>query len=259
MASETPHETRKPLIGVTTGRNANAVAYTAVTFGVWLAGGRPVRISPIHNIDMVREISGLVVTGGVDVNPRLYGEKNIASAIPEPERDALEMECLEMAFAADVPILGICRGAQLLNVARGGSLYQDVPSVFDGFLPTKSTLGKIFVRRQAEIEEGTRMADVMGRHGAFWVNSLHHQAINQLGRGLRVAAQDELGIVQGIEGSARDPFMLGVQWHPEFMLYSKAQRRIFAALIAASSPRHARSAAKEGRFGSKEQELAYYN
>lgn len=247
------------MIGVTTGRSANATAYTAVTFGVWLAGGRPVRISPIHNIDLVREISGLVVTGGVDVNPRLYGEKNVASGIPEPERDALEVECLEMAFAADVPVLGICRGAQLLNVVRGGSLYQDVPSVFDGFLPTKSTLGKIFVRRQAEVEQDSKLADVLGRHGALWVNSLHHQAVNRLGYGLRVVAQDELGIVQGIESRARDTFMMGVQWHPEFMLYSKAQRRIFKALVSASSPRHALSAAKAGHFGSKEKELAYHN
>ncbi|WP_417461294.1 gamma-glutamyl-gamma-aminobutyrate hydrolase family protein [Kordiimonas sp.] len=259
MANRTHSPRNRPLIGVTTGCKANAVAYTAVTFGVWLAGGRPVRISPIHNIDMVREISGLVVTGGVDVNPRLYGEKNIASAIPEPERDALETECLEMAFAADVPVLGICRGAQLLNVVRGGSLYQDVPSVFDGFLPTKSTLGKIFVRRQAEVEEDSKLAGVLGRHGAFWVNSLHHQAINRLGRGLRVAAQDELGIIQGIESRAHDTFMMGVQWHPEFMLYSKPQRRIFKALIAASSPRHALSGTKAGHFGPKDEELAYFN
>jgi putative glutamine amidotransferase len=232
----TVQEKGRPLIGITTGARANVLAYTAISYGVWLAGGRPLRISPRHNILQTRNLRGLVISGGSDIDPVMYGEENIASTNLDPYRDRLERECVEMAFASRLPLLGICRGAQMINVVRGGSLYQDVPSVFEGFLPTASTFGKIFVRRKVCLDVSGTLAGLLRHQDSVWVNSLHHQAVHRLGDGLRATAHDdEFGMVQAVEG--RDPghFVVGVQWHPEFMLYASAQRRIFAALVAASS------------------------
>jgi putative glutamine amidotransferase len=229
-------EKGRPLIGITTGARANVLAYTAISYGVWLAGGRPIRISPKHNLLRTRSLRGLVISGGSDIDPAMYGEDNIASTGLDPYRDRLERECVEMAFASRLPLLGICRGAQMINVVRGGNLYQDVPSVFEGFLPTASTFGKVFVRRKVCLDRFGALSGLLRETQSVWVNSLHHQAVHRLGKGLLATAHDEeFGMVQAIEG--RDPghFVIGVQWHPEFMLYASAQRRIFAALVAASS------------------------
>lgn len=227
---------RRPLIGITTGARANVLAYTAISYGVWLAGGRPMRISPKHNLLKTPKLQGLVISGGADIDPTLYGQDNVASTGLDPYRDRLEQECVEMAYASKLPMLGICRGAQMINVARGGSLHQDVPSVFEGFLPTESTFGKIFVRRKVCLDRGGMLAGLMDNEESVWVNSLHHQAVHELGAGLRATAHDEeFGMIQAIEGRDLAHFVVGVQWHPEFMLYASAQRRIFAALVAASS------------------------
>lgn len=229
-------EKGRPLIGITTGARANAIAYTAISYGVWLAGGRPIRISPRHNLLRTRNLRGLVISGGNDIDPALYGAENTGSIGLDRHRDQLERECIEMAYASRLPLLGICRGAQMINVVRGGDLHQDVPSVFEGFLPSQSTFGKIFVRRKVCLDARGTLAELLHDPDCIWVNSLHHQAIDQLGQGLRVTAHDEeFGMVQAVEGRAADHFVLGVQWHPEFMLYAGAQRRIFAALVAASS------------------------
>ncbi|WP_262690193.1 gamma-glutamyl-gamma-aminobutyrate hydrolase family protein [Kordiimonas aestuarii] len=226
----------RPLIGITTGSRANFLAYTAIGYGIWLAGGRPIRVSPKHNLLRTRNLKGLVVSGGADIDPTLYGQNNTHSVGLDPYRDRLEAECVEMAFAAKLPVLGICRGAQMINIVRGGDLHQDVPSVFEGFLPTQSTLGKIFARRKVVIEGRSALRNLLDKPDDIWVNSLHHQAINTLGQDLRAIAHDaEFGMVQAIEGTERDHFVIGVQWHPEFMLYASAQRRIFAALVASSS------------------------
>ncbi|WP_417449798.1 gamma-glutamyl-gamma-aminobutyrate hydrolase family protein [Kordiimonas sp.] len=229
-------ENSRPLIGITTGAKANYLAYTAIGYGIWLAGGRPVRVSPKHNLRLTRNLTGLVVSGGADINPKLYGQTNTHSVGLDPYRDRLEAECVEMAYAAKLPLLGICRGAQMINVVRGGDLHQDVPSIFDGFLPTQSTFGKVFARRKVIIDGKSNLRTLLDKPDDLWVNSLHHQAINRLGDGLLSIAHDaEFGMVQAIEGADRDHFVIGVQWHPEFMLYASAQRRIFAALVAASA------------------------
>lgn len=228
--------TSKPLIGITTGEEVNPFTLFMLKNGVRLAGGNPVHISPALNVDKVRDLNGLIVSGGGDIDPALYGQSNIASRNIEPARDRLESECVEMAYDGHLPILGICRGAQLLNVKRGGTLHQDAGSVFNGFMPTESLLGKIVTRRKVEVSEHSRLSRILENNMEVWVNSLHHQAQAKIGEGLREVACDKHGITQAIESEIPYHFALGVQWHPEFMLYSNLQRRIFKALVAASLP-----------------------
>ena len=225
---------KKPLIGITSGATSSKFAMLCHKYAVVKAGGRPFRLSPGVNMDLVREISGLIITGGGDINPKLYGQENTASINIDDERDMLEKECISLAFAEQIPILGICRGSQLINVVRGGDLHQDIPTIMEGFVPTQSLWAKAVVRRKIQIEADSRLSRVLGDPEELWINSLHHQAHNEIGRGLRVVAKDEQGIVQSIEGVSPEHFVLGLQWHPELMLYSSAQRRIYQALIAAS-------------------------
>ncbi|MFC3051466.1 gamma-glutamyl-gamma-aminobutyrate hydrolase family protein [Kordiimonas pumila] len=227
--------TKRPLIGITTGNVLNSVALWSLRWSITMAGGRPIRISPSHNVDMVRELNGLVVSGGNDINPALYGHPNTASHDIDPHRDRLERECVEMAYLEQLPILGVCRGAQMINIVLGGTLHQDAPSIFDGFLPTQSTFAKIFARRKVFIDKNSRLINILENNPELWVNSLHHQAMDTLGKGLRKVAADDQGIVQAIEDVTPDHFVLGVQWHPEFMLYSSPQRKIFKTFVRASS------------------------
>jgi len=227
---------KKPLIGITTGTNTNRFTVWLLQNGVRLAGGEPLHINPTLNIDRIRDVNGLLISGGGDIDPSLYQQPNIRSTNIEPERDTLETECIEMAYESQLPILGICRGAQLLNVVRGGTLHQDAPLAFKGFIPTESTFSRIVSRRKIDIDKHSRLARIVEDKKDLWVNSLHHQAQNKIGTGLRVVACDQHGITQAIESETPFHFVLGVQWHPEFMLYSTLQRKIFKALVAASLP-----------------------
>ncbi len=226
----------KPLIGITTGEQVNWFTLWMLQNGVRLAGGSPLHISPSLNVDRVRDVNGLIVSGGGDIAPALYGQTNIASRDIEPARDALETECIEMAYDGLVPILGICRGAQLLNVVRGGTLHQDARTAFRGFMPTKSAFGKIVTRRKITVKNDCRLERILKNNNEVWVNSIHHQAQADIGAGLREVACDQQGITQAIESEIPYHFALGVQWHPEFMLYSQLHRSIFRALVAASLP-----------------------
>lgn len=157
-------------------------------------------------------MSGLMLTGGGDVDPALYGEaRHVETEDPDGERDAEEMELLREALALDLPVLAICRGLQVLNVYQGGTLVQH--------LPTSAR----HVRRDGErsapahevrIEPDTLLSEIVGSPTAQ-VNSRHHQAIGVLGKGLRVSARDvEDGIIEAVELPGRS-FVLAVQWHPE--------------------------------------------
>lgn len=228
----------KPLIGITSGSTSRRFPILCHKFAVWRAGGRPIVIKPDSNMDYIRELSGIIISGGSDINPKLYDQKNTASVNIDDARDRLEAECISHAFNEKLPILGVCRGSQMINVICGGDLIQDIPTVLDGFVPTQSFWSKTFVRRKIMIESGSRLSRVLGNNKEAWVNSLHHQAHNKLGQGLRIVARDEQNVVQSIEGVNQDHFVLGVQWHPELMLYSSEQRKIYKALVAASRRTH---------------------
>lgn len=172
--------------------------------------------SNIRLRDYAEHLDGLILQGGTDVSPRAYGEEPLrAEWAGDPVRDAYEMELLHEFMEADKPIFGICRGMQLINVAFGGTLYQDIPSQVAG--ATAHQTGE-YDRHSHEIRfaEGGLLARLYpGRVGAAVV-SIHHQAVRVLARNLEVEAVSPAdGLVEAIRGKGRN-FLLGVQWHPEF-------------------------------------------
>ncbi|HXV33710.1 MAG TPA: gamma-glutamyl-gamma-aminobutyrate hydrolase family protein [Gaiellaceae bacterium] len=177
------------------------------------AGGRPLLVPP--SAEGVEEtldaLDGLLLSGGADVDPDSYGaEAHPATNGTRPERDAAELALLEAALARDMPVLAVCRGSQVLNVARGGDLVQHLPEVV-GHEGHKVTPG-VFADHAVEILPGTRLGEVIGKHAP--VKSHHHQGYGRLGEGLREAARAEDGTVEAIEDPSRR-FALGVLWHPE--------------------------------------------
>lgn len=172
-------------------------------------------------------IHGIVIGGGDDIEPSHYGALGDAGAEYDPERDAMEMRMIELGLKYNIPMLGICRGAQLINVVHGGNLHQDIRPLRQK-TPNKNT---IFPIKEAFLEPLTRLRETLQKDQVR-INSLHNQAVNQLGKGLVIAAKDADGFVQAIECPHRD-FLVGVQWHPEYMPYSKTQRCLFAVFGAA--------------------------
>ncbi len=146
-------------------------------------------------------------------------------------RDRMEIEILKRVLDGDVPVLGICRGAQLLNVVLGGSLHTDLRRIRQHTSNRRTPLP----RKTLLVEPETRLADLMGKP-RMRINSLHHQAISELGKGLVVSGRDLDGIVQAVEQPG-ERFMMGVQWHPEYLPYYSSQRGIFKALCQAAQQR----------------------
>jgi putative glutamine amidotransferase len=154
---------------------------------------------------------------------KLSGKKVVARG--DPRRDRLEMRLIDDAVQRGLPILGICRGQQLLNVYFGGSLHQ----VLTGFYVEDPEVRTILPRKRVIPEPGTKLARVLGPHPRR-VNALHRQGVDRLGRGIRVAARDRNGIVQAIEHEG-PPFVVGVQWHPEYLPQLDEQRALFVTLV----------------------------
>jgi len=165
---------------------------------------------------MVEDCDALVLSGGVDIHPSFYGGGLDYASRPEvwrTERDAFEKAALEWAWSAGKPVLGVCRGLQLINVCSGGTLVQDL-GVRGGETHQNTPEDK---EHGVSIEEGSLLYEISG--GGGWINSAHHQAIDRLGQGLRVNCHAEDGVIEGIEWASPEgrPFMLAVQWHPERM------------------------------------------
>jgi putative glutamine amidotransferase len=224
----------RPLVGITT-------YVTPATFGVWdaeaalvpteyvtaleRAGGRPLLVPPSD--DGVEEtldaLDGLVFSGGPDLDPELYGQE------PHPEtggieaaRDRAELRLLTAALDRDLPVLAICRGSQVLNVALGGDLVQHLPDVV-GHDEHKHTSG-VFADHDVTVDRGTRLAALLGDRAP--VKSHHHQGLGRLGAGLRASAHAGDGAVEAVEDPQRR-FALGVLWHPE----AGEDLRLFEALV----------------------------
>lgn len=217
-----------PLIGVTgpAGRRGR-IAWLFTRYALHRAGARAHRITT-RNRQPLPELAGLIIGGGDDIDPQRYGETPEVSVKLDRARDQLEWQMLDYAGHRNLPILGICRGAQLLNIFYGGNLHKDLTSVFEQLVLRRTVLP----RKRIRIEPDSRLLTIMGSSETR-ANSLHHQAVNRLATGFRVAARDFDDIVQAIEGTA-DRFLLGVQWHPEYLPQQRAHRRIFAALAVAA-------------------------
>jgi putative glutamine amidotransferase len=182
----------------------------------------------------LRDVAGLVLTGGEDVDPARFGQPpNAATGEPHAARDAYELELARMAYEQRVPTLAICRGVQVVNVALGGSLIQDLPSQHPGKI-AHDPEGKRAERvHHVEIDPDARLADIVAAT-SIRTNSSHHQAADRVAADLWVTARADDGVVEGLE--ARDPawWMVGVQWHPEELTATPEDwdRRIFAAFAA---------------------------
>jgi putative glutamine amidotransferase len=193
------------------------------------AGGRPVLIPPSEDgvAETLAAVDGLVFSGGSDLDPDLYDdEPHEATAGVMPERDRAELALLEAALARDMPVLAVCRGSQVLNVARGGDLVQHLPDVV-GDDKHKHTPGT-FADHDVTLEPGTRLAELLGDRAA--VKSHHHQGFGRVGRGLRVAAHADDGTVEAVEDPSHR-FALGVLWHPE----AGEDRKLFEELVGAAA------------------------
>lgn len=204
--------------------------------GVTLAGGIGVLLPPQPAGAEIAEralagLDGLIVTGGRDLDPASYGhDRHPATDAPAPDRDAWEFALLAAALRRRMPVLGICRGAQLLNVALGGTLHQHLPDILGH--SRHQAGGAVFSTSTVRTVAGTRLAGLIGESVA--AQCYHHQAIDTLGDGLAVAATDDDGVIEAVEMAGED-FVLAVQWHPEETL---EDLRLFAGLVQAAG-RHA--------------------
>jgi putative glutamine amidotransferase len=206
------------------------------TIAVEKAGGAPL-VLPFTNAKPVLRryldtIDGLLISGGnFDIHPRCYGEKalkELGNVIPA--RTEFELDLARLALRRDIPILGVCGGAQAINVVFGGSLYQDIAAQCAGAGEHQQSAKKAVGGHRVEVKEGTLLCAIV-RRASIEVNTTHHQAVKELGKSLVVNAVAEDGIIEGIE-SIRHSFVLGVQWHPEVLASQAAQRRLFLAFLA---------------------------
>jgi putative glutamine amidotransferase len=219
-----------PLIGVTASVQGGRWMGRANKFALWRAGARSVRIDAEHEFP-IDQLDGLVIGGGDDIDATLYGGEVAPAVRIDEERDRLELRILAHAARRDLPVLGICRGSQMINVHRGGSLYTDIYEVF----VKAPRLRTVLPRKSVEITEGSRLAALLGQ-SQVRVNALHHQSVDRLGDGVRVSALDRWGIVQAIE-VPQCRFLIGVQWHPEFLVFDGREQNLFRALVDAARNR----------------------
>ncbi len=217
----------RPLIGVTTSERSGWRIFPLVAFNLWLTGGRAVRWVAGKPAD-VDKVDGIIIGGGDDISPDLYQGQIVSSARLDPGRDAMEEALVTRALERGKPVLGICRGSQMINVALGGRIDQDAYNTYQ----KSDRHWTILPRKRVEILPGTLLSRHTGT-APMKVNALHSQAVSTLGRGLQVAARDAGGMVQSIE-RREDPFALGIQWHPEHLFYAHRQRAIFRALVNAA-------------------------
>ncbi len=254
---------RRPIIAVTGPDEGGFPAWICTWLAVRRAGGRSLRFTPgrFPEGSVLPEFDGLILGGGADVDPGRYGEElhtliedeeeilhkskrerlyslllspfiffgrtlfSLSASKVDLARDAFEHRCLDLAMAEQMPILGICRGAQFLNVHLGGTLNGDLSSYYGDV----SKMNSVFPKKPVQLEEGSRLARIL-KAQRLRVNSLHSQAVCQLGAGIVITARDDSGVVQGIEHQDYS-MMVGVQWHPEYLPAQRRQQRLFRALV----------------------------
>lgn len=262
----------KPNIGVTGPDKGGTAAWWFTKFAIWIHGGKAVRLRP-SNEDHSVDLDGLIIGGGADISPDRYGEERLKdlfkgdqetsglrqwlhkivtviffpfifllrkllstkeSAVDQ-RRDEMEFRLMEEAIEKELPILGICRGAQLINIRFGGNLYQDITNFYSEIPRIRS----VFPKKKVVISENSKLHKIL-QFDRILVNALHNQAVNKLGEQLEIVATEENGVTQAIEHDEYS-FLIGVQWHPEYLPQIPAQRRIFKTLVKEASATMERS------------------
>ena len=219
----------RPLIGISKPDSGGLIQNLAIQLSLWIVGARSVNITP-SKPSINKNIQGLVLSGGTDISPLLYNNTDIKENYSyDPDRDQLELTLLKYAKDRNLPILCICRGAQLLNVFEGGTLFTDIRRIFANVEYPTSLLAKIFFRKKIVINENSKLADAFGS-GEVEVNSLHTQSIDTLGDDLEVTSREDNGIVQSVEHTKKQ-YIVGVQFHPELLIYRKDARSLFSNFV----------------------------
>jgi len=244
----------RPIIGITTTNLKALPGIPAAVPDSWvmsqrfifaptMAGGVPWMIPLLEHEEDLRPIydrlDGILIPGGADVDPTMYGEaRHPGCEVSDTPRDRVELQLIRWALEDGKPVLGICRGVQLINLAAGGTLYQDLAAQLEGSVKHDYFPGQGFARdaltHDVIVEDGSRLAGIFGA-GRLRVNSMHHQAIKGLGEGLVVTARSaDDGVIEAVEIPSH-AFMVGVQWHPEALsVTDEVTRRLFDEFIAAA-------------------------
>ena len=219
---------RKFKVIITGSNSGSLLAWRFINLLVGDDNIKTIFISPNNIKAIPTSFDGLILSGGVDINPKLYSNKIHKSVKRvEPKRDSMELKLLELATKRDIPILGICRGMQLINIFFGGTLIQDINDLKLPY-PHSNT---IFPIKRVRLVKNTKLQRIL-KKSTLYVNSIHHQAVDRVGKSLKINAFDRNNIIEGIENSSKK-FLIGVQWHPEYIFYKRDSRKLFYSLKGA--------------------------
>lgn len=215
----------KPLIGICLPDKGNFFAYIFIKLNLIIQRARCVRLRPSKDNIKLDKLDGLILSGGSDIDPTLYGKDKDAHNTPlDKKRDSFELETIDAIYKKKKPILGICRGAQLINIYFNGTLYPKILDL-DEYIIHKNSIFPIkiaIIKKLSNLFSITKKKEVV-------INSIHNQAIDAVGEDLKISACHDK-IIEAIEKDDY-PFLLGVQWHPEYLIYLKEHRLIFKNFI----------------------------
>jgi len=251
---------KRPVIGISGPARGGYAAWWFTELGVRLQGGRALRITPRRGFDLA-QLDAIIIGGGADIEPEQNKEelRHVREAIHQTresswlkwilypliflvrrlfsikkpgtfdrQRDEMEYDLARKALNSELPVFGTCRGAQLLNLVTGGTLHNNIPEFYEEAPLPRS----IFPVEEVRVEEGSQLARIL-RFTSCRVNALHHQALDSIGEGIQITAREDNGLVQAIESTVHE-FLIGVQWHPEYLPMEPAQRRLFRAIVNAA-------------------------
>lgn len=229
-----------PVIGVTTFVSGDQLRLPeSYSIAIAKEGGVPMILPKVENEKLIKAqveaLDALLLSGGDDVDPEFFNEAPHQKMGPiEPGRDTYELKLIDYALERNIPILGICRGAQVLTIHQGGSIYQDIYSQHgDHTYKHNQEVPKNYLTHKVSVEKGTKLHSILGSTD-IKTNSFHHQAVKRVPEHFSITASTSDGIVEAVESKTHD-FLLGVQWHPEgTYLVDENSQKIFSALIKAA-------------------------